>query len=65
MKERKVPIFNYKKVSIPAYRKAKLKMLKRDFCITLTADELAHAETLTTEAQIDQFYVMILNKRWR
>jgi hypothetical protein len=50
--------------SINAYRKFKLKILKRDFCVTLTEEELAHAETLTTEAQLDQFCMGILNKRW-
>lgn len=53
-----------RKVSIKEYRKMKLKMLKRDFCITLTDEEVAHAHTLTTEAALDQFALGILNKRW-
>ena len=46
------------------YKKMKLKMLQRDFCVKLTAEELAHADTLTTEIQIDQFCLGILEKRW-
>ena len=50
--------------SIKSYRKAKLKMLSRDFLVKLTEEEIEHANTLTTEAQIDQFCMGILNDRW-
>ena len=50
--------------SIDAYRKRRLRILKRDFRITITAEELAHAETLTTETQIDQFCLGMINKYW-
>ena len=50
--------------SIEAYRKEKLKMLKRDFRITLTEEELAHANTLTTEVKIDQFCLSTIERRW-
>lgn len=50
--------------NINTYRKAKLKILKRDFCIDLTDEEVAHANTLTTEIQIDQFCLGIINNRW-
>lgn len=53
-----------KTTNIKAYRKAKLKILSRDFKVKLTEEELAHAETLTTEVQIDQFCMGILDKRW-
>ena len=53
-----------KNASIKQYRKAKFKMLERDFCITLTNDEKLHAYSLTTEAALDQFAIGILNKRW-
>lgn len=56
--------FNERKMSLKQYRKTKLKILKNDFRITLTDEELAHAETLTTEIQIDQFCLGILNKNW-
>ena len=53
-----------KSVSIDTYRKMKLKMLKRDFKVTLTEEEIAHAKTLTTEVKIDQFCLTILERRW-
>ena len=52
------------KMSFKEYKKYKLKMLKRDFRITLTEEELAHANSLTTETQVNQFCIGILNKRW-
>ena len=51
-------------MSLKAYRKMKLKMLKNDFCIKLTDEELDHAESLKTEIQIDQFCIGVINKRW-
>ena len=53
-----------KPTNVKSYRKEKLKMLTRDFCIKLTDEEIAHANELTTIAQIDQFFVYILNNRW-
>jgi hypothetical protein len=53
-----------KVASISAYRKAKLKILKRDFLISLTATEIERANTLKTEVAIDQFCLGILNSRW-
>jgi hypothetical protein len=50
--------------SIDTYRKAKLKMLKSDFKIRLTDEEIAHANTLTTEVKIDRFCLTMLNKYW-
>lgn len=51
-------------MSIKAYRKMKIKMLERDFCIPLTDEEKARANTLTTYAALDQFALGILNNRW-
>jgi len=50
--------------SVNTYRKFKLKILKRDFCITITEAESEYAETLTTETQIDQFCLGMINKYW-
>lgn len=57
----------YKPVEVPlqVYRKQKLKELKRDFRITITEEERKHAEELTTEIQIDQFCLAMMNKYWR
>jgi hypothetical protein len=51
-------------MSLKAYRNLKLKWLKNDFCIKLTEEELKHAETLTSEIQIDQFCLGMMNKYW-
>lgn len=53
-----------RKMSFKSYKKMKLRMLQRDFCIKLTDEELEHANTLTTEAQVDQFCIGVLNNRW-
>lgn len=37
------------------YIKAKLKMLKRDFCMNLTEEEKAYMYTLENEIQVDQY----------
>ena len=49
---------------INTYRKAKLKILKRDFYIYLTPEEIAHAKTLETEIAIDNFFISAINRRW-
>lgn len=53
-----------RQMSFKTYKKMKLRMLQRDFYINLTEEELEHANTLTTEAAIDQFCISILNNRW-
>lgn len=45
-----------KKMSLKAYRKMKLKVLK-EFCIKLTDEQLAHMNALETEIQIDNFCI--------
>lgn len=52
-----------RKMSLKSYRKMKLRMLE-DFCIKLTDEERARANTLTSEAALDQFCITILNNRW-
>lgn len=54
-----------RKMSFKQYKKAKLKILQRDFCIALTQEELNHFAELTTEVQVDQFCLGILNNRWK
>lgn len=53
-----------RQMSFKQYKKYKLRMLQRDFCIKLTEEELAYYKTLDTEIKIDQFCVTILNDRW-
>ena len=52
------------KTPLETYKKNKLKILKRDFRITLTDEELERIKSLKTEVQIDQFCLGILNKYW-
>jgi hypothetical protein len=54
--------FNTRKMSLKEYRKMKVKMLERDFLIKLTDEDKAHANTLTTETQLDQWALGIIDK---
>ena len=53
-----------RQMSFSSYKKMKLKMLRRDFCVMLTDEELEHAESLQNEIQVDQFCLGVLNSRW-
>ena len=53
-----------RQMSFKQYKKMKLKMLQRDFCIQLEDEELARAEALQSEIQVDQFCLGILNRYW-
>lgn len=53
-----------KKTSIDTYRDKILKMLQSHHKIKLSKEDIEHANTLKTEAKIDQFYVNMLNKYW-
>lgn len=55
-----VPVTN----NIDSYRKAKLKILKRDFYIKLTPEEIEHANELKSEIAIDQFCLSAINRHW-
>lgn len=51
--------------NIDTYRKAKLRILKKDFHIYLTKEELDRANTLKTEIEIDNFFITAIRKqRW-
>ena len=50
-----------KQMSIKAYRKMKLKMLK-EFCIYLTDEEMDHIKSLTKEIEIDNFCISMFRK---
>lgn len=53
-----------KDTTISGYRKFKLKILERDFCIHITEQEKDYAKTLTTEGQINRFFLSMINKYW-
>lgn len=54
-----------RQMSFKQYKKYKLKMLQRDFCIKLEDEELAQYDVLTTEFEVDRFCITILNDRWQ
>lgn len=53
-----------RKMSFRVYKQMKKRMLIRDFCISLTKEETERFDSLTTEVQVDQFCLGILNNRW-
>ena len=50
---------------ISEYRKAKLKMLREDFMIDVTDEELNHLNTLESEISIDRYARKIINNHWK
>lgn len=54
-----------RQMSFKQYKKYKLSMLQKDFCIGLTNEELAQFDSLTTEFEVDKFCITILNDRWQ
>ena len=46
------------------YIKEKVRILRRDFCIEPTQDELYHLNKLTTQIQIDNAILSIINRHW-
>lgn len=62
MKVLKRTITDEKEINVDAYRKEKIKTMK-DFCVTLTEEETAHLETLTSARSIQTYCMNILAKR--
>ncbi len=50
-----------KQLSLKQYRKMKLRMLK-EFCITLTDEELKRISAMTREIDIDNFCISMFRK---
>lgn len=46
------------------YIEQKLKILKRDFCVTATEAEVAHLNTLKTQIEIDNAVLSIIAHHW-
>ncbi len=51
-----------KQMTIPQYRKAKLKLLEKEFMVHLTQEEKNHLNTLETEPAIDRYFRTLLKK---
>lgn len=55
----------YKSVeNINTYRKRKIKIMERDFCIKLTQAEIDHINELPTACAVDAYCIDIINSRW-
>ena len=65
MIEDKIAAGFQRQMSFKQYKKYKIRMLTKDFCLPLTKTELLNAQTLKTETQVDQFCVTMLNKYWK
>ena len=50
--------------SLSTYKKTKLRMLEKDFCIKLTDDERTDCNSRTTEEAVDRFCRTILARRF-
>ena len=50
--------------NINAYRKARMKMLERDFHIYLTEAEIDHMNEMTSEIAIDNFYISLIQNHY-
>jgi hypothetical protein len=50
--------------SIGTYRKRKIKIMERDFCIKLTQAEIDHIYEPPTAGAIDAYCIDIINDRW-
>lgn len=46
------------------YVEAKVRILKRDFCIRPTEEEIEHLYTLKTQTAIDNAVLSIINHHW-
>lgn len=49
--------------TIPEYAAHKIKMLTKEFCLKLTADEKAHMKSLETTVQIDRYARSLIMER--
>lgn len=56
--------YGTKNVSIKTYRKQKIKMLEKEFLLSLTPEEKNHINQLETEIAIDRYARTLLLKRW-
>ena len=53
-----------RQMSFKQYKKYKLRILTDECYLPLTEEELERYKTFTTTAQIDSFFVTMLNKYW-
>lgn len=53
-----------KRKSLPNYKKWKLKLLEKDFCIKVSPEEKEHINDLKTEMEVDRYAHKLLDKAW-
>lgn len=52
------------KMSLPAYKKWKMKILKRDFLVDLTAEDIERINGMKSETEIDRYARACIEKRY-
>lgn len=50
--------------NIERYRKRKIKIMERDFCINLAQTEIDHINELPSVEAVNAYCIGILNNRW-
>lgn len=60
------PVGNINNMQLPikAYRKAKIRMLEKEFIIPLKQEEKEHFETLQNEIAIDNYARTLISRHW-
>ena len=53
-----------KNVSLTQYKNNKIKLLQRDFCISLKADEIEYIKSLESETSVDRYARELMDKCW-
>ena len=56
--------FMKKDIPIDEYRKMKMKMLRRDFGVIATQEEVERMNSLKTTIAIDRYFHTILDNHW-
>lgn len=54
----------HRNVSLNTYKRIKLQMLERDFCVHPEPEEIQHLNALKSEVAVDQFVTSLLDKYW-
>lgn len=53
-----------REMTIPQYRKMKIKLLEKEFMVPVTKEEKNHLNTLETEPAIDRYCRTLLKNFW-
>jgi hypothetical protein len=61
----KINALNSVNAPISEYRKAKLKLLRKEFRIDVTDEEENHLNTLETQFSVDRYCRTIIDNHWK